>query len=203
MKDLRKYYILSETILFLIFIFLDLRHQDSSLFKYSGIVLCLIHTLFVRNIEGSLAFCLTLAADWFLLIQNTHYPAGVLFFLLVQAVYAHILVQKGCRLLLPLRTFLLALSQIVLVLLKRCDLLNSMVLFYFTLLVGNLFSSFTNKKLRIMSGGFLLFVCCDICVGLFNLLDPGTARNVAAILMWIFYLPSQVLLALGQDTDQD
>ena len=86
---------------------------------------------------------------------------------------------------------------------KRFDLLNAVSLFYFTLLLGNLFSSLTNKKLRIMSGGFLLFVCCDICVGLFNLLERGPVYDAVSLLMWIFYLPSQVLLAIGQDTYRD
>jgi hypothetical protein len=38
--------------------------------------------------------------------------------------------------------------------------------------------------------GMLLFACCDICVGL-NYLFPGAFYP----LMWIFYLPSQALLA--------
>ena len=44
--------------------------------------------------------------------------------------------------------------------------------------------------------GLLLFTCCDICVGAWNLgLLPGFTR----IGMWLFYLPSQVLIVLSQE----
>lgn len=203
MNQLRRYFILTEAVLFLIFVYMDLKHTDSSVIKYIGIVLCLIYALVGRNAEGSIVFVFTLLADWFLLIRNSHYLYGVLFFVAVQLIYAHILVRRGCRPLLPCRLCLLVLSQGALFLLKRYDLLNAITLFYFSLLLGNLFSSLTNKKLRIMSAGFLLFVCCDICVGLFNLFDRGLVYDAVSLLMWIFYLPSQVLLAIGQTDHRD
>ncbi len=202
-QRLQKRFVVAETMLFLVFVCMDLKRTDSSVFKYIGIVFCLVFALIDRNAEGSIAFVFTLLADWFLLIRNSQYLYGVLFFVAVQLIYAHILVRRGCRSLLPCRLCLLVLSQGALFLLKRYDLLNAITLFYFSLLLGNLFSSLTNKKLRIMSAGFLLFVCCDICVGLFNLLERGPAYDAVSLLMWIFYLPSQVLLAIGQTDHLD
>lgn len=202
-QRLQKCFVVAETVLFLVFVCMDLKHADSSVIKYIGIVLCLIYALIGRNAEGSVAFVFALLADWFLLIRNSHYLYGVLFFVAVQLIYAHILVGRGCRLLLPLRLCLSVSALTVLFLLKRFDLLNTVTLVYFSLLLGNLFSSLTNKKLRIMSAGFFLFVCCDICVGLFNLLERGPAYDAVSLLMWIFYLPSQVLLAIGQADHRD
>ena len=203
MNKFRRCFVLAETILFLIFLFLDLKHLDSSAFKYLGILLCFIYALFQKNTEGSIAFLFTLLADWFLLIRNSDYLYGVLSFIVVQLIYAYILFQKGSRVLFVFRSVLAAVLLFALHIAGQFTLLNAVTLFYFSLLLGNLFSSFTNKKLRTMSGGFLLFVCCDICVGLFNLFDHGPIYNAASLLMWVFYLPSQVLLAIGQDKHQD
>ena len=55
-----------------------------------------------------------------------------------------------------------------------------------------------NRKLAIT--GLLLFAACDICVLLFNLPiymgAPEWLRGVFP-LIWVFYLPSQVLLAIS------
>ena len=195
---IRRYFVAAETVLFLIFVFLDLKHYDSSFFKYSGILLCLIYSVLIRNKEGSLAFLFTLIADYFLLIRNDHHLCGVLVFVAVQLIYGYILFRKGCRPFYVLRTVLLFLLLAVLFLLRQFSPLNLLALVYFSLLLGNFLSSLTEKKLRFMSAGFLLFLCCDICVGLFNLLDHGPVYAVASVLMWVFYLPSQVLLAIGQ-----
>ncbi|MCD7840176.1 MAG: hypothetical protein LUG46_06045, partial [Erysipelotrichaceae bacterium] len=45
--------------------------------------------------------------------------------------------------------------------------------------------------------GLTLFVCCDICVGLFNITDIGLVHEFTRIGMWLFYLPSQVLIVLS------
>ena len=47
--------------------------------------------------------------------------------------------------------------------------------------------------------GLTLFVGCDVCVGIFNLpgLLPDALYQFSRIGMWLFYLPSQVLIALS------
>lgn len=50
--------------------------------------------------------------------------------------------------------------------------------------------------------GIILFACCDLCVGIHNLkpaiFSEDMIRN-AAIMTWIFYLPSQILILSTTD----
>ena len=51
---------------------------------------------------------------------------------------------------------------------------------------------------RLFAVGLTLFVGCDVCVGLFNALPPGSPPySAASVGMWFFYLPSQVLITLS------
>lgn len=52
--------------------------------------------------------------------------------------------------------------------------------------------SIKTKKFYLLALGFFLFIFCDVCVGINNL----RYNEYSAILMWSFYLPSQVLLFL-------
>lgn len=59
--------------------------------------------------------------------------------------------------------------------------------------------------MRLFAAGLLLFVMCDINVGLFNLtrfisIPEETyllIYNISSVLMWVFYAPSQALIALS------
>lgn len=60
--------------------------------------------------------------------------------------------------------------------------------------------------IRYFAIGLILFLLCDINVGLFNLSDFLTLNqayeliySISSILMWTFYAPSQVLIALSSD----
>ena len=50
--------------------------------------------------------------------------------------------------------------------------------------------------------GLILFWCCDVCVGIFNISAGLPALKSigenCGFLIWIFYLPSQVLLVLSE-----
>ena len=51
---------------------------------------------------------------------------------------------------------------------------------------------------RMFGLGLLLFVGCDVCVGLHNLAGlPAPLSAFAQVGMWLFYLPSQVLIVLS------
>ena len=56
-----------------------------------------------------------------------------------------------------------------------------------------------NCQRRRFAAGLGLFVCCDLCVGAFNL---GLLTGFTRYGMWLFYLPSQVLLALAAYPDE-
>lgn len=57
-----------------------------------------------------------------------------------------------------------------------------------------------SKSLALFAWGLSLFVCCDVCVGLWNLSVPlpPALLEFARVGMWLFYLPSQVLIVLSQ-----
>lgn len=95
-------------------------------------------------------------------------------------------------------------------------LVNSLLvasIFYFISLVTNLAASIKLwlsfpgiKDIIYFAIGMILFFLCDINVGLFNLssfLDIGSVYiniyNISSILMWTFYGPSQVMIALSSD----
>lgn len=66
------------------------------------------------------------------------------------------------------------------------------------------------RDIRYFTIGMILFLLCDINVGLFNMSDfmtPGpayqTIYSISSILMWTFYGPSQVLIALSVDKQKN
>jgi TRAP-type C4-dicarboxylate transport system permease small subunit len=53
--------------------------------------------------------------------------------------------------------------------------------------------------MRMFAWGLVLFLCCDLCVGVFNqsALFSDALYAAAKFGMWLFYLPGQVLIALS------
>jgi hypothetical protein len=89
----------------------------------------------------------------------------------------------------------------------NCDFLAMISMVYYANLALNIVFAFgCFKKNPLLALGLLLFICCDTCVGiamldgymafskdslLYRMLHPGFD------LVWAFYLPSQMLLALS------
>ena len=175
-----------------------------------------------RVVAAALVF--TLAADWFLLVRGDHYTLGVCLFIIVQLLYAYRLYllrdkranHSGCALR-AAALFLILVLFVVLLLFAVAlrswregpprdspSLPQAMwrifklllPLFYFFNLVVNTFEAFAlGKSQRVFAWGLLLFICCDICVGAFNL---GLFPAFTWWGSWLFYLPSQVLIVLSQ-----
>lgn len=80
-------------LLWAVFLTLDLTGlADSAWVKYTALCLCCA-TAFTgcKTTDGKLvaaALCLTVAADWFLLVRNDHYELGIGIFIVVQLLYA-------------------------------------------------------------------------------------------------------------------
>ena len=53
--------------------------------------------------------------------------------------------------------------------------------------------------MRLFSIGLWLFLCCDLCVGLFQnpQLVPPAVSAFVSVGIWLFYLPAQVLITLS------
>lgn len=204
--------------LWLVFLFLDLtRMWDSTWVKFAAICLCAAAALTGgKHRDGrlvALALCFTVGADWFLLVRDDHYVLGVCLFLVVQGLYAlRLYFWRG-------RFSPLVWLRLALVLLWGIFSFIEPTLFslwcaalYFLNLCLNTIEAWT-LKLKFHGGppssrfawGLLLFICCDICVGLWNvsLFLPAPLAEFSRVGMWLFYLPSQVLIVLSQRLEGD
>lgn len=193
---MRKQFIIIESIIYLSFLVLDILKIDSDYIKYLGIIFCFVNVLYNKKKYQCISMFFTLIADYFLLILLDHYEIGVSSFIFAQITYIYFLgnIDKSYfKVFLFIRGFVIIAGTLVLNICSSLTLLNELVLIYFSNLVLNCIQAYLtqNKKLAI---GLTLFVCCDICVGLFNI---NAANSVAAFLMWFFYLPSQVLICLA------
>lgn len=198
-----------EGVLYAAFLALDLTGRDGASvpIKYGGVLLCLLFALACIPRGGDrlvpLALVLTAGADWFLLVRNDSYAVGIALFLGVQTVYYLRLRGHGTSDAYPLRAGLALGAGLALYALRLASPLNLLAGLYFSQLLSNTLLAWTQKgrRWRIFAVGLTLFVGCDLCVGLFNVL-PGDHPLYPAVSvgMWLFYLPSQVLIALSAET---
>ncbi|MGI6012552.1 MAG: hypothetical protein ACOX8H_13860 [Ruminococcus sp.] len=199
-------FIIAESILYILFLTLDLMGGFTTTWlKYAGILLCVcIGFSLASTWSGYLtawALLLTAAADLFLLVLNRHYTTGLFIFCLVQLLYCLklSLPEKKCPPWeLGLRIGLPSALIFLLWLFHQQSLLNALAAFYFCNLVFNAFKSFRCSGRGLFTTGLFLFIGCDICVGLFNLdIHILWLKAFVSIAMWAFYLPSQVLITLS------
>ena len=199
-------FLAAEGVLYVTFLALDLTGQsaDSVPMKYGGVLLCVLFALSCA-LRGSdrlvpLALALTAAADWFLLVRNDNYILGIALFLCVQTVYYLRLRRSGAPDAYPLRAGLALAAGLGLCALRLASPVNLLAGLYFSQLLSNTVLAWTRKGRRwcIFAAGLTLFVGCDLCVGLFNTLPAASPLYPAvSVGMWLFYLPSQVLIALS------
>ena len=177
------------------------------------------------------ALFFTVISDFIILfMEDSLYFYGVLTFILVQQLYGMRLILKdqpsdstaGRNKLIILTLFKIgiqvAVSALVYLVLNylgiSLDRLIVVTVFYFVSLVTNTIYSIRIAILLrgvrsnlLFALGMIMFLLCDINVGLFNLSDfvslpehiSGVIYTISSILMWTFYAPSQVLIALSAD----
>lgn len=202
-----KIFIAVQALLYLTFMWLDISGTGGSKWiKYVSIALCLGFSLLLstkggeRLVTAALGF--TLAADTFLLLLDTAYAMGVALFCVVQALYfVRIYRSNGRRSALFARLVLFLTAAAALWKLELLTPLNLLAALYFTAFVCNTVQSLSIKN-GLFSLGLILFLCCDICVGVHNApeLFPEMLRGFADVGMWLFYLPAQVLITLSGKT---
>ena len=204
-------FLAAEGALYAAFLALDLTGRGglSVPIKYAGILLCLGFSLLAcvnwggdRLVPAALA--LTAGADWFLLVRNDHYALGVALFLCVQGVYFVRLRRAGAPAAYPLRSGLALGAGLAVcaagMAVGQAAPLNLLAALYFSQLLSNTVLAWRLKgrRWRRFALGLTLFAGCDVCVGLFNALPAASPLYPAASVgMWLFYLPSQVLIALS------
>lgn len=200
-----------------------------SLFAYSSVVLAfLMNLLFFRmekrNILTVLALAFTLGADFFLVILNENYTLAMVIFSMAQLSYAARIYFESGDTLRKATLFVrggVALFSILLPLIvlgDGADPLAVISVFYFGQLILSCVLAFVNSRRGglILPIGLILFLACDIFVGLGNLggylpIEPGTVfwwmAHPPINMAWVFYLPSQALLGIScaratQSTDK-
>lgn len=198
--------------LWLSFLFLDLTHLgDTTWLKFTSICLCGLTALTgAETVDGRLvaeALCLTVAADWFLLVRNDHISLGLILFLAVQALYA----LRLSRLRSTHRTLPLCVRAGLFLLWAGLSLIKPTLFPLWTaVLYGlnlclNMLTAWALTRQGVPLGkfslGLTLFLCCDLCVGAWNLASflPSGLTEFARVGMWLFYLPSQALIVLSQN----
>lgn len=188
-----------EAVLYILFLTLDLigRGEQTIWLKYGGILLCLLFALLCALRDGDKlvfpALLFTAGADWFLLVRNDHLELGLVLFLVVQTLYLIRLRRMGSSCGYWLRCTLALLLGIIVFACSLVSVLNLLVALYFSQLLSNAILAWSARK-WVFAVGLTLFVCCDVCVGLFNL---GILYSFASVGMWLFYLSSQVLIVLS------
>ena len=180
--------------------------------KYAAIISCLIICLFARSHSRrqvariqAVVFCITLVADFFLLF-TPYFTAGVLVFI---AAHTCALLRYKPRWALSAGICAAALFASAFLLMTPLfhpdpglKLVVASCIAYATLIISVAISTFHAEQPRLNTlfsrAGMLLFLACDVNVAIFNALPAGSALHTASIvLMWLFYLPAQTLLALS------
>ena len=220
-------FLAAEAVLYALFLRIDFiggPATRSALYKYAGILLCLtcasVRAVTLKNTASRLiaaALFFTCISDYFLLFTDSYLP-GVLCFCVTQTLYLFVLLQGK-----PLKAKLwhivpgLALSAVLLIitgLMHQTDLLIAAGVFYAYSFVRNIAIALSlcikkkpvpGLKTPVFAIGLIIFALCDINVLLYNLpllFDIHSHLlislfDVIGTLMWVFYLPSQVLLALS------
>ena len=215
----RRVFLGTEAVVYAAFLLLDVTGASAGVsagLKYAGVLLCLAFALsrlrrgYLHSALTAAALAFTVVADLFLLVLDRWYLAGVLVFWVVQGLWlTRIRLAGGWPLprCLAVRLGLPAAALAVLYALNALLPLNIAAAIYFSQLLANAAESRTLIPARTWGRtlhlGLVLFIGCDVCVGLHNvtaaagLALPLWLGQAAALGMWLFYLPSQVLLALS------
>ena len=195
----------------------------SNIVKFTSILLCFISAVVLSfpvtqkspYVLYVIAIFCTLLADFFLLF-TVHYPIGIFIFCIVQLLYHFYLFGSN-----KLAQYLIipSLGTVIVLLFLNVSPMwvtylqaNVAVVvpacFYILLLLINIVTCVFSKRVKgkqrfLLLLGFLLLFVCDLQVGYSNIYDTLDVANhsllrklyeISCLGMWIFYLPSQILL---------
>jgi len=209
-------------VIYLVFLYIDfvskgLENIYSVRLKYSTIVICFIISLLIGSHGYSkedkllvqFARFFTLIADYFLVISSNP-SMGIFFFSLVQITYIirHSIMEdkKYKNLIFFIVALIIALITSLNIKIPSIDKdLIVLALIYASLLTTSLYCAvstisrgkYLKKSSWVIALGMFLFFMCDLNVGLYNTVVEGNMKFLLGFLIWIFYLPSQLLLTLS------
>ena len=217
-------FLIVEAVLFITFIIMDgidifgagIGNARSTPVKYAGTLLCVAvaaASIALRGKDGivvAVGLAFTAVADLFMLVLNRYYEISLIAFIAAQTTYAFRIYMTNGRkpwISIGIRAGLIIAVLAILGGLGSLNLLTALVAIYFPNLLVNMVEAFLlvkkGRRHLLFAIGLALFVCCDICVGLNNFgpvlgVELPNALNMAVLFaIWIFYLPSQVCIALS------
>jgi len=210
-------FILAETAIYIAFIAIQVpTHRDPIYLKYSGILLCVAvsaaSVYFFRNdgITMTVALVFTAISDLFILVLNRYYEVGVSTFIIVQLThFARIYLINGKKPYVSagIRLGIITALLITMGVLGKLNALVGLVCVYFPLLVANAVDSAflikISKKYILYFVGLILFVGCDVFVGLCEAgkigisIIPANLNFFAHLMIWLCYLPAQTCIVLS------
>ena len=212
-------YVLIQLSGYILSVFIGISGKND-IIDYASIVLNFLMGIllfrFLKKNDSSivlLALGFTVIADTGLILLEDVETISVFFFVLVQLCYAIRIRQFS--IVLPLKFDILVRFGLVImcevlaliVLKENFNGLIGVTLLYFVNIVINLFFTLINRKQNILfTLGLLLFLLCDISLGLRmsgDFIDVSNNSLIQTIttapidLVWMFYFPSQVLIVLS------
>ena len=204
------------TIIYLSFLTIDLFVVDfwfSSALKYLGILLCLIyaHQKAPKDWQLFCALLFTFFADT-ILVWTKYEFLGVMVFCIAQFFHTYRLTGDSHK----SHFALYVMSLITIYFFARLFGVESLyaitAIYAFELLLNafiareNYFTRHEDPHARCAFYGYILFLGCDLCVGLRHLILDGLLPQqflpLIAFMVWVFYYPSQVLLSNSSTIQQ-
>lgn len=213
-------FILIHLILYLfIYAFKIITGKTETITDYIVVISCFLFSLVYFIIKRNsntlifvIAFLFTILADTNLLILDDNYELGILAFIIVQFAYfwyilKNMYTKDNYSYLIAIRLITIVIGVIASLIVQTDKLLVCLVIIYISNLVINLIISIIPRKRNLLfSLGLFLFLLCDICVGCYNIGDIIDISNTSLFykianlpfnIAWLFYHPSQVLLAIS------
>lgn len=213
-------FILIHLILYLfIYAFKIITAKTETIADYIVVISCFLFSLVYFIIKRNsntlifvIAFLFTILADTNLLILDDNYELGILAFIIVQFAYfwyilKNMYTKDNYSYLIAIRLITIVIGVIASLIVQTDKLLVCLVIIYISNLVINLIISIIPRKRNLLfSLGLFLFLLCDICVGCYNIGDIIDISNTSLFykianlpfnIAWLFYHPSQVLLAIS------
>ena len=213
-------FILIHSILYLfIYAFKIITGKTETIADYIVVISCFLFSLVYFIIKRNsntlifvIAFLFTILADTNLLILDDNYELGVLAFIIVQFAYfwyilKNMYTKDNYGYLIAIRLITIVIGVFASLIVQTDKLLVCLVIIYISNLVINLIISIIPRKRNLLfSLGLFLFLLCDICVGCYNIGDIIDISNTSLFykianlpfnIAWLFYHPSQVLLAIS------
>lgn len=181
--------------------------------RYVSIALCFVFSLFAFVEEKAfenkkqyivIGLFFTCISDFFLVVLNQYFAAGMGFFFVVQLWYFLYLTSSYNRTrqistLVWRITASVVLSAVLFLIIEKKDFLVLGAVFYAVFFFHNIAIGIRNfAKIPMFVVGLILFICCDICVALTNMdviFASFSFKNITKWLIWFFYIPSQVCIS--------